>query len=318
MKRRVPSLILGVLLILVLAYAASFRKELTTLPRLRVGPLATSAAAKPTMRFYALGDTGSGDESQYRVAAAMEARCRATGGADGIFLLGDNSYQAGFASIDDPDWEQKIWKPYGSDCLKQMPIYPVLGNHDYKGNPQAQIDYTLVNTRWRFPNRFYSVQFGDLAQVVAFDSEMSEVCFRPQYCSVDFLFDQLGKGEPTWRIVIAHHPLKSSSDHGFGHTGGLRGVLLAPLLCDRADFWLAGHAHHLEHLKPEGCRLDLFVSGGGGGELYETVEGVDESRFARGVNGFLEMELSATESTSRFFGADGALLYEMKKPAQPR
>jgi hypothetical protein len=32
----------------------------------------------------------------------------------------------------------------------------VLGNHDYRSNPQAQVEYTKVSNRWKIPERYYS------------------------------------------------------------------------------------------------------------------------------------------------------------------
>ena len=34
----------------------------------------------------------------------------------------------------------------------------VLGNHDYQGCIQAQLDYVYVSTRWRLPGRYYAVE----------------------------------------------------------------------------------------------------------------------------------------------------------------
>lgn len=320
MKLRVPSVIVGVVAVLVLAYVASFRNQLQKLPRLRVGPLHQSHEVQGKVRLFALGDTGSGGESQYRVAAAMEARCKQQGGIDAILLLGDNAYQNGMQTVDDPQWKTKVWDPYGSECLSQAPIYPVLGNHDYKGNPQAQIDHTLVNKRWRFPNRFYDVRFGEILELVAFDSEMSETCLRPTQCTVDFMADSLANSVAPWKIVIAHHPLAASSGHGFSHNGGLRGFLLKPYLCDKADAWLSGHVHHLEHLAPKDCRLQLFISGGGGGELYTDVDRDEDSQFVSPVNGFLALELDAAAMKSEFVGVDGQTLHQTVKTkggAQP-
>lgn len=318
MRHKVPTVVLAALAVALAALAANFREELANVPRVRVGPLVTEEPGKPALRFFAVGDTGTGGDEQLAVAAAMEARCQAAGGIDGLLLLGDNAYQNGFTSVDDPQWQTKIFGPYGGDCLAAAPIYPVLGNHDYKGNPAAQIEYSLINKRWRMPNRFYAVRFGQLLELVAFDSQMSEICFKPAFCSVDFLLDQIkteGKPPFVWTIVIAHHPIASSSTHGHGHVGGLREIFMKPVLCDRIDAWIAGHAHHLEHREPD-CRMQLFVSGGGGAELYpvkpyEQANGVGtgEVRYAESRNGFLELELDGTRLKTQFIGTEGQVLH---------
>lgn len=316
MRRRVPITLLVALAAVLALVVMTIAQNLQNVPRVRVGPLVAKLPVpegRDTLRFFALGDSGTGGDAQYAVARAMEARCAATGGLDGILQLGDNAYQSGFESVDDPDWQSKIVAPYGTDCLAHARIFPVLGNHDYKGNTAAQIEYSLLNPRWHFPNRFYSVEFGDLARLVAFDSQPSDFCLQHDFCTGDFALAETGDAAAPvrWNVVLAHHPLKSSSVRGGGHSGDLRGLLLRPLFCNRVDAWLAGHSHHLEHLVLPECRMELFVSGGGGADLYSVEPGNDpEVRFAASAHGFLELEVTKDAFTSRFIGTDGQVLHE--------
>ena len=299
--------------VLAILALARFRHELFKTPRVRVGPLQSQVPVGDTMRLFVIGDAGTGSASQYQVARAMEARCLVSK-PYGIILLGDNFYQAGVSSVEDPQWQTKLLQPYGSPCLADLPFYPILGNHDYKGNPAAQIEYSLINPRWRFPNRFYAVKFGDLLRLVASDSQLADVCFRPSYCSTDFLLENVKKHDAAWTIAMGHHPLRSASAKadGGGHAGGWRGFFLTPLLCDHADLFLAGHAHHLEHRRVEGCPMELVIAGGAGADLYQ-IKTEPESMFARATNGFVELELSSTQLAIRFFDINGALLHEGKK-----
>ena len=34
--------------------------------------------------------------------------------------------------------------------------FPLLGNHEYRGNTQAVLDYSQVRARWEMPARFYT------------------------------------------------------------------------------------------------------------------------------------------------------------------
>lgn len=34
----------------------------------------------------------------------------------------------------------------------QVPWYPALGNHDYYGNPDAEIEYSTINQIWNLPS----------------------------------------------------------------------------------------------------------------------------------------------------------------------
>jgi acid phosphatase len=313
MKLQLPRVLLLVLAGLLIVGVGQFREELVKVPRIRVGPLDSDEPAAEPLRLFVIGDTGTGGETQQRVAQAMEKRCLEAK-PSGILLLGDNFYQAGVESVEDPQWQTKLLDPYGSECLSQLPIYPVLGNHDYRGNPSAQIEFSLVNRRWRFPNRFYTVRFGDLLRLVAYDTQVSELCFRPAYCSVDFLLHNVRRQDAAWTIAMGHHPLRSASlkQDGGGHRGGLRGYVLTPLLCDHADIYLAGHAHHMEHRRLDGCRMELVIAGGGGADLYG-VSSDPESLFAQSINGFAELELTRAELTVRFLDVNAAILHEARK-----
>jgi hypothetical protein len=37
-----------------------------------------------------------------------------------------------------------------------IPWYPILGNHEYRGNTQAVLDYSQVSARWEMPARYYT------------------------------------------------------------------------------------------------------------------------------------------------------------------
>ncbi len=283
-------------------------------PRERSGPLRSTEQVGDKLRIFVLGDTGTGQQDQKDVAAAMEKRCNEAG-VDALFFLGDNIYHTGVTDVDDPEWDEKLWNIYSSPCLRSVPIYPVLGNHDYRDSPAAQIEYSLKNSRWRMPNRFYSVEFGYLLKLVAFDSQISEVCFNPNFCALDFLVNELDKHTTVWNIVTAHHPIESASIKGYGHRGGLRGLFLKPLLCNRTDLYMAGHAHHMEYRRLDDCRMDLAISGGGGATLYDVVE--DEgSTFAKSAFGFMDLELTKTEMLMKFIGKNGNVIYTESKSPQ--
>ena len=37
-----------------------------------------------------------------------------------------------------------------------IPWHPILGNHEYRGNTRAVLDYTHVSRRWEMPARYYT------------------------------------------------------------------------------------------------------------------------------------------------------------------
>ncbi|MFK7873666.1 MAG: metallophosphoesterase [Oligoflexales bacterium] len=266
------------------------------------------------LRFFILGDTGSGNEDQLAVARAMERRCQDLGGLDGLFLLGDNFYMRGVSSVDDPQWEGKIRTPYRSTpCLAKTPIYPILGNHDIRENPEAQILYSQIDPKWKMPARFYAVDFDSRFRVIAFDSSYPDMCLSSRYCSVDFLLSMVNLPFPGRKVVMSHHPLTSASTLSFSHSGGWLGKFLKPWVCHQIDGWWNGHSHHMELRRTPHCSSDFIVSGAGGGTL-EPVKNSEYSEYIGNEYGYLELEVSVeNELFYHFHGLQQEFLYSWKR-----
>ena len=113
---------------------------------------------KKAVNFIAMGDFGrNGEYMQKEVAVQMGITAKALG-ADFFIITGDNFYPSGVASTQDYSWIASFENIYTAHAL-QNPWYVVLGNHDYKGNIQAEIDYSKVSRRWVMPARYYSKTF---------------------------------------------------------------------------------------------------------------------------------------------------------------
>lgn len=271
-----------------------------------------SETAEQQVDLLVLGDTGSGNEAQFQVARAMDLVCsQLEKPLDGVLLLGDNFYYTGVQSTDDPQWQSKFEKPYNQDCLSKVRFYPVLGNHDYRQDPTPQIAYTAKSSRWVMPARNYQIEFGSLALVAMMDSGYPDFCFNSQMCSVDFAFQAVKKSKATWKIVAAHHPVKTSSRKKYGHQGGVFGWLMSWLHCDQTDLWLSGHAHHLEYRELEGCRLRAAVVGGGGGDLDQVQTQLSPGvKFAESQHGFAHLRIQKESLSVRFYDQHAKILDE--------
>jgi tartrate-resistant acid phosphatase type 5 len=271
-------------------------------------PIELEQKVEDSAEFLFLGDNGSGLPDQYKVAQAMERYCL-THNLSAVFMVGDNFYPVGVKNTTDPQWQNKFRDPYEKPCLGKIPFYPTLGNHDYKGQAAAQIAYSHTQNLWRMPHRFYSVQFGDLAKVIAIDTNILDVCGSPAHCVIDFLFKALKEKSIPNRIVFGHHP-SSSSSMKYGPT--LVGRVLRRLLCDTGATYISGHSHHLEHRQDLACSLDLFISGGGGAALYEVRKGDPQSLFAQSAHGFLSLRVTKTDRVFTFYDSELRPLYSYK------
>lgn len=266
------------------------------------------------LRFFVFGDSGTGDRFQFAVALAMEERCK-TYKPDAILLLGDNIYMTGADSLTDPEWVEKVVRPYSQDCLNHIPMYPVLGNHDYQDKPSMQIAFNQIWPRWQMAHRFYRRDYSRMLRLISFDTIKSDVCFDANKCAMNFLWESLENHEKfDWTIMYGHHPLASAAKRGHSHSGETRGIFMKPFVCQKVDIYLAGHSHHLEVRKPSECQGTWFIqSGGGGAELHKVIEGQKDVSFVASKHGYLEMLITPQTIDLTFFDPENNILYQDQK-----
>ncbi|HEV8484002.1 MAG TPA: metallophosphoesterase [Blastocatellia bacterium] len=248
------------------------------------------------IRVLAFGDYGTGTPAQKKVAATMLGYHK-TSSFDFAITLGDNFYSLGMESPTDPRWKtwwDDLYNPLG------IKFYATMGNHDwgYPDSPAAEILYAVQSPSWRMPAPYYTFTAGPVQFFALDTNEVSEA-------QLIWLKAELDKSRSRWKLVYGHHPIYSAGQHG--DNAGLIARLL-PVLKGRADVYLAGHDHDMQHLKPEGD-LQFFVSGGGGAGIRPIKPG-PRSLFAKSSYGFSVLEASATELRITFIDADSAKLYE--------
>ena len=83
---------------------------------------------------------------------------------------GDVHHFEGVASTSDPLWMTNYELIYAHPEL-MIDWYAVCGNHEYRGNTQAVLDYSNVSRRWNAPGKYYKVS------MEAGDNEMVDLFF---------------------------------------------------------------------------------------------------------------------------------------------
>jgi acid phosphatase len=195
----------------------------------------------------------------------MDRAARESGGFHAGLMLGDNFYPAGVSSTDDPLWREYFEQVYDTEHLGRLHWYPVLGNHDYAGNAQAQIDYSRKNPRWHLPDAFWARTWNNaagkpLVKVIGLDTNREFTRWPEQ---MRFLDRELADAGSTPVIVIGHHPVYTC-----GKLGALPRVkteLRDKLVAARVAAYLAGHEHNHQLIVRDG--LTQLIQGGGGKTL---------------------------------------------------
>lgn len=251
--------------------------------------LFTLKPAEQPVRVLAFGDYGDGSAAQKQVAGAM-LRYHQGQRFDFAITLGDNFYPAGMDSPADPRWDS--WWSALYDPLN-VPFYVSMGNHDWNqpDSPAAEILFSERSPSWRLPAAYYTFEAGPV-QFFALDTDLiSEAQLR-------WLTQELDRSRATWKVVYGHHPIYSAGQHG-DNNQKIRQLL--PVLRDRADVYIAGHDHDMQHLKPEG-RLHFFVAGSAG--KLRPIEPGPRSLFARSANGFAVIDADRLTLTVKFVETD--------------
>jgi tartrate-resistant acid phosphatase type 5 len=263
----------------------------------KVPPLFAAMPAGERVRVLAFGDFGIANEAQEKVAAAALMFHRKAPFDFGL-TVGDNFYGVGMESTSDPRWEtrwEKLYKPLG------IKFYATLGNHDWglADSPAAEILYSSKSETWRMPAPYYTYTAGPVQFFALDTNEVSEA-------QMLWLTEQLAKSKARWKIVYGHFPVYVSNIWGPQYTEAMQKVL--PILKNRADLYLCGHHHSMQHLKPDGG-VHFVVSGGGGRTTYPVNPKDDRALFAQSINGFTVLEANERELVFKHVGTDGKELY---------
>jgi acid phosphatase len=255
-----------------------------------------------SLTFFALGDYGEGNAHQKAVAALIEKLCSVYN-PEAMLALGDNIYPDGVKSEIDPQWKTKFEGIYSAPCTASKRWIAIPGNHDYRGNPDAQVAYSKKNSRWLMPARSFVVHYGLLLDIFASDSNTGSKCASPD-CGFSALQNIASSSVAKWKIILAHHPLVSAGEHKTPPKG--LPEKLIPLYCvGKIDFLFAGHDHNLQHnvgkMLNSPCTINEIVSGAGGAQLYNVspIEGV--TRFAQKDFGFSVVQLENKKATVSMF-----------------
>ena len=236
---------------------------------------------RDSLKFIVAGDAGTGDPHLHNGIAALIKEKP----IDGILLVGDNVYPCGVESISDPQWA-KVDVNFAD---LGVPIYPVLGNHDYGDptrhgdtfticdhpDPEAQVRATGTVPHWTFPARTYRLA-SPLVDIFMIDTQPFASDWTQPFLGsetaaseAELVRSALLRSESHWRIVAGHHTIYSSGIRGRSvrtEEKNMRSLLLPLLTENRVSLYICGHDHDAElmgSLKREAGEPVFLISGNG-------------------------------------------------------
>lgn len=287
---------------------------------------------KKSTNFLVLGDFGRNGEFHQKEVAVQMSKTASTIDAEFVVTVGDNFYPNGVGSTQDPQWEKSFEDVYHQHSLHEDWLI-CLGNHDYNGNIQAQIDYSKVSRRWKLPSNYYkeiiTLEDGSKALLLFVDTtpfiksyytkgkEIEEnVKKQDTIAQKKWIINNLKDSDSDfkWKIVVGHHPMYSGGKRKDNKDTKDIEKLFAPIFEEyKVDAYLCGHEHDLQVIKPKNRHTVQFLSGTG---CTVRPTGITEGTlFAVSEPGFMTFSVTPELILTQLIDTNGKILFkhELKK-----
>lgn len=284
-------------------------------------------AQQDALHFFVIGDWGR--EGKYLQKETADAMSRYADEYPVKFVAttGDNFYETGIKTVDDPLVKTTFEDIYNAKSL-MVPWYATLGNHDYGDNAQAQIDLTKVNARWKMPSRYYStdeelsdgtkIQFLYIdtnpfilkylkfneKETELYQSSVDELNAQGWEAQLKWIESSLKNCDADWKIVIGHHPVYSGGKHK-----GAKELQqhLKPLFEKYGvNMYICGHDHDIQYLKDK--NVNYFVSGAG--SVLRETKVIEQTVFSQSINAFLSVKVTHDKALLKFVTVNGDVVFE--------
>ena len=270
-------------------------------------------------------DLGRNGYYEQKSIAELMGKVAETLGPDAFIALGDTHHFLGIESVDDPLWMTNYELIYSHPEL-QVEWCPVLGNHEYRGNTQAVIDYSGISRRWNMPSRYYTRIFdndGTRVKVVFIDTtpiidkyradttEYTDAVRQNVEAQLQWLDNELSRDDNAdWTIVAGHHPVYAQTSKQSSEREDLQSKVEPILRKHKVDMYVCGHIHNFQHIRRNG--IDYVVNSSGSLSRQD-VSVVDGTIFCSGVPGFSILSATPRNLTLSMIDSTGKVIHQVKR-----
>ncbi|HRZ96461.1 MAG TPA: metallophosphoesterase [Paludibacter sp.] len=243
-----------------------------------------------------------------------------------VAAAGDVHHFNGVTSVTDPLWMTNFELIYSHPDL-MLDWYAILGNHEYRGNTQACLDYTKISRRWIMPSRYYTMAkevndsttmrlvFIDTAPLIQKYREDSldypDAWKQDDKAQLQFIDSVLAASKETWKVVIGHHPVYAYTLKDSSERTDLQARLDPILQKHKVDFYFNGHIHNFQHIKVAGSPVDYIVNSSA--SLSRPVEEMEGTQFCSPLSGFAVCSVDSAKFTVNFMNKSGKSIYTYTK-----
>lgn len=276
--------------------------------------------------FYVANDLGrNGYYDQKPIAELMGQM--AEDGADPEFIAaaGDIHHFNGVVSTEDPLWTTNYELIYSHPEL-MIDWFPILGNHEYRGNTQAVIDYSKVSRRWMMASQYYTKVYEDDGMTIRIiwidttpmmdkyrvDTETYPDAVKQDYKQqLEWIDKVLADATEDWIIVIGHHPIYAETPKDQSERDEMQARLDPVLRKHRVDMYINGHIHNFQHIRVEGSDIDYITNSAG--SLARKVNAIEGTVFCSPEPGFSIVSADKTTLELRMIDKNGNTLHTVTR-----
>lgn len=193
--------------------------------------------------------------------------------AEFVAVTGDIFHYLGVQSVNDYTFISCFEEMYTHPEL-YIPWHIILGNHEYKGNTQALIDYSGVSRRWEMPARYYSKSFthkGITIDLFFIDTpplidkyrntpeEYPDACKQDREAQLKWLDESLASSKAKYKIVLGHHPVYAQTSKEKGEREDMQKYVDPLLRKHNVDYYLSGHIHNFQAIRMPKSPVGYFT-----------------------------------------------------------
>ena len=280
---------------------------------------------KAPLTFFIANDLGRNGYYQQKKIAELMGEMAETIGPECIIAAGDIHHFSGVESVYDPLWMTNYEQVYSHPEL-MIPWLPICGNHEYRGNTQAVLDYSKISRRWRIDEKYYTRTYekkGTSIRLIWLDTtpliqryRKDPVTYPDAYKEdVDkqlaWLDSTLTAAKEQWVVVIGHHPLYAQTDKAIEEQTDLRKTVGEVLRKHHVDMYVCGHIHNFQHIKMQGDNIDYLVNSSA--SLSRPVKPMEGTQFCSPDEGFAVLSVNKKALTLSLINYEGKIIYQIKR-----
>ncbi|MFB0516516.1 MAG: metallophosphoesterase, partial [Candidatus Neomarinimicrobiota bacterium] len=202
-------------------------------------------------------------------------------------------------------WNKLFFGP-AANMMQQIPLFPVLGNHEDHADHYYNFFSLPGNEQW------YSFNYGN-THFAVLDSDDD---YLEEGGQIEWLIEDLENNTAEWMIAIFHHPPFTSGGNYYRPDRIYRKNLLHPILEKYGvDLVFNGHDHHYERIKPirtrEGNQAVTYVVCGNGGIPMRYSRTLEWTTYAERVFGFVLVSIDGSRLTYQAININDKIFDEL-------